>query len=201
MYSKFFKPLLDFILALILVTLLLPIYLIISLLIYIKMGRPIFFRQARPGKDEKIFYIYKFRTMSDDHDDAGNLLPDAQRLHGLGKFIRATSLDELPQLFNVLRGEMSFIGPRPLLVEYLNLYSDEQKKRHNVKPGISGWAQVNGRNAISFTQKFQYDIEYVENISFLFDCKIIFLTLKKVFIREGISAHNHATVEKFNGKN
>lgn len=201
MYRNFFKPLVDFMIALFLIVLLLPIYLVVALLVYLKMGRPIFFRQARPGKDEKIFYIYKFRTMSDERDSDGNLLPDEERLHSLGKFIRSTSLDELPQLFNVLKGEMSFIGPRPLLVEYLKVYSEEQKKRHRVKPGISGWAQVNGRNAISWEQKFQYDVEYVENISFLFDCKIIFLTLKKVFVREGISANNHATVEKFNGKN
>ena len=199
MYRNFFKPLLDFLLALFLLLFFLPILLVVALLIYIKMGRPIFFRQERPGKDEKIFTIYKFRTMSDARDENGNLLPDEKRLAGIGKFIRATSLDELPQLLNVLKGEMSFIGPRPLLVEYLKLYTSEQRKRHSVKPGITGWAQVNGRNAIKWEEKFTYDVWYVEHLSFMLDVKIFFLTLKKVFIKEGISADNHVTMEKFEG--
>jgi len=201
MYETFFKPLLDYSLALFLVLLFLPIYVVLGLLIYLKMGSPTFFRQERPGKDEKLFRIYKFRTMSSEVDEKGNLLPDEKRLHGLGKFIRSTSLDELPQLFNVLRGEMSFIGPRPLLVDYLGLYSDEQKKRHQVKPGITGLAQVNGRNAISFSEKFKYDAEYVEKISFMLDMKILFLTVKKVLIKEGVSSATHVTMEKFNGTN
>lgn len=201
MYKTLFKPLLDYILALFLVLLFLPFYVVVALLIYVKMGRPIFFRQERPGKDEKIFSIYKFRTMSSECDSEGNLLSDEKRLHGLGKFIRSTSLDELPQLFNVLRGEMSFIGPRPLLVEYLELYTPEQKKRHQVKPGITGLAQVNGRNAISFSEKFKYDVEYVENISFFLDMKILFLTIKKVLFKEDISSSTHVTMEKFNGTN
>lgn len=201
MYKTLFKPLLDSILALFLVLLFLPLYIAVALLIYLKLGRPIFFRQERPGKDEKLFNIYKFRTMSSEVDEKGELLADEKRLHGVGKFIRSTSLDELPQLFNVLRGEMSFIGPRPLLVEYLDLYTPEQKHRHDVKPGITGLAQVNGRNAISFSEKFKYDLEYVKGISFWLDMKILFLTLKKVLIKEGVSSATHVTTEKFNGSN
>ncbi|MDD5360370.1 MAG: sugar transferase [Sulfurovaceae bacterium] len=195
------KRLFDFTLALFLILLFLPIFIIISFLILITMGRPIFFSQFRPGYKEKIFGIYKFRTMTNDMDGNGELLPDLQRLHGIGKFIRSTSIDELPQLFNVIKGDMSFVGPRPLLVEYLPLYNDKQKKRHDVLPGITGWAQVNGRNAISWEQKFDYDIWYVDNQSFLLDIKILWLTLLKVIKRSDISSKNSVTVEKFGETN
>ncbi len=201
MYIKVFKPLLDRLAALFLMILFLPIYLLVALIIYIKMGRPIFFTQERPGYKGKIFKIYKFRTMSNKRDENGELLPDEKRLSKVGKTIRSLSLDELPQLFNILKGDMSFIGPRPLLVEYLPLYNKEQQRRHDVKPGITGWAQVNGRNAISWKEKFRYDVEYVENISFLFDMKILWLTIVKVFKKEGISQEGRATMEKFNGEN
>lgn len=193
------KTLFDKTLALFLIILFSPIYIVVSLLILVKMGRPILFRQQRPGKDEKIFGIYKFRTMTNETDNNGNLLPDEQRLVGIGKFIRSTSLDELPQLFNVLKGEMSFVGPRPLLREYLDLYSDEQKRRHDVKPGITGWAQVNGRNAISWEQKFEYDIWYVDNQSFALDMKILWLTFLKVIKRSDIHSSTSATMEAFKG--
>ena len=193
------KSLFDKTLALFLIILFSPIYMIVSLLILIKIGSPILFRQQRPGKDEKIFGIYKFRTMTNEKDADGNLLPDEQRLVGIGKFIRSTSLDELPQLFNVLRGEMSFVGPRPLLIEYLDLYNEKQKRRHNVKPGITGWAQVNGRNAISWEQKFEYDVWYVDNQSFWLDMKILWMTFLKVVKRSDISSSSSATMEKFTG--
>ena len=163
------------------------------------MGKPILFRQKRPGLDEKIFGIYKFRTMTNDTDKDGNLLPDDQRLLGLGKTIRSLSLDELPQIFNVLKGDMSFVGPRPLLVQYLLLYNERQNKRHDVKPGITGWAQVNGRNAISWEQKFEYDVWYVENQSFWLDIKILWLTFLKVVKRSDISSDSSATMEVFKG--
>jgi undecaprenyl phosphate N,N'-diacetylbacillosamine 1-phosphate transferase len=193
------KTLFDKTLALILIILFSPIYIVVSLLILIKMGSPILFRQKRPGLDEKIFGIYKFRTMTNEKDENGELLPDDQRLIGAGKFIRSTSLDELPQLFNVLKGEMSFVGPRPLLIEYLPLYNEKQKRRHNVKPGITGWAQVNGRNAISWEQKFEYDVWYVDNQSFLLDMKILWMTFLKVVKRSDISSTTHVTMEKFEG--
>ena len=201
MYQKLFKPLLDFLGALTLLALLSPLLLITALLIRIKLGSPILFTQPRPGKNEKIFHIYKFRSMSDERNENGELLSDELRLKGLGKTIRSRSLDELPQLFNVLKGEMSFIGPRPLLIEYLPLYNSEQKIRHDVKPGISGWAQVNGRNAITWKKKFKLDSFYVKNQSFLLDMKIIILTIKKVLIRSDVNASNHVTMEKFNGTN
>ena len=163
------------------------------------MGKPVIFKQKRPGLNEKIFEIYKFRTMTNQKDKNGNLLPDEERLKGVGKIIRSLSLDELPQLFNVLKGDMSFIGPRPLLIEYLPLYNKEQKKRHTVLPGITGLAQVNGRNAISWKKKFEYDVEYVEKLSFLLDLKIILLTIKKVLIKEGITKEGHVSTEKFKG--
>ena len=194
-----FKSIFDKILALFLIILFLPIYIVIALLIQLKMGSPIFFRQQRPGLHEQIFGIFKFRTMTNEKDENGELLPDDQRLVGVGKFIRSASLDELPQIFNVLKGDMSFVGPRPLLIEYLDLYSDEQKRRHDVKPGITGWAQVNGRNAISWEQKFEYDVWYVEHQSFWLDIKILWMTLVKVFKREGISQEGQATAEKFRG--
>lgn len=193
------KILFDKTLALFLIIIFSPVYIVVSLLILLKMGSPILFRQKRPGKDEKIFGIYKFRTMTNEKDKDGNLLPDDQRLIGIGKFIRSTSLDELPQLFNVLKGEMSFVGPRPLLIEYLDLYDETQKKRHNVSPGITGWAQVNGRNAISWEQKFNYDVWYVENQSFWLDMKIIWMTFLKVIKRSDISSNTSATMEKFTG--
>ncbi|CAA6820024.1 MAG: Lipid carrier : UDP-N-acetylgalactosaminyltransferase (EC [uncultured Sulfurovum sp.] len=193
------KPLLDKVLALILIILFFPLILITALLVYIKIGKPIFFKQLRPGLKEKLFIIYKFRTMSNEMDKNGILLSDDKRLKGIGKFIRKTSLDELPQLFNVLKGEMSFIGPRPLLVEYLVLYNEKQKTRHHTKPGISGWAQVNGRNAISWEEKFNYDVWYVENQSFLLDMKILWMTFFKVLKRSGVSSATFVTMEKFKG--
>lgn len=200
-YARLIKPVLDRSLALMLILLTLPIMLVLYAAVYVSMGQPVIFRQVRPGRDEKLFSIYKFRTMTNEAGKDGKLLPDHLRLKGTGRLIRSASLDELPQLFNVLKGEMSFIGPRPLLVEYLPLYSPQQKRRHEVLPGITGWAQVNGRNAISWKRKFELDVEYVETIGFWTDMKIILLTLKKVFIREGISQEGHVTMEKFNGKN
>ncbi|MDX4071360.1 undecaprenyl phosphate N,N'-diacetylbacillosamine 1-phosphate transferase [Aliarcobacter skirrowii] len=194
-----FKSIFDKTLALFLIILFSPIYIVVSLLIFFKMGSPILFRQKRPGYKEKIFGIYKFRTMTNEKDANGNLLPDDKRLVGIGKFIRSTSLDELPQLFNVLKGEMSFVGPRPLLEEYLPLYNEKQKRRHDVKPGITGWAQVNGRNAISWEQKFDYDVWYVDNQSFLLDIKILWLTFLKVVKRSDISSSTSSTMEKFEG--
>lgn len=199
MYVNLLKPLMDRFGALILLIFFSPLILLITLMIALSMGRPVYFAQRRPGLHGKIFTIYKFRTMTDEKDSRGNLLPDSARLKGIGQVIRSLSLDELPQLLNVLKGEMSFIGPRPLLPEYLPLYTSQQARRHDVKPGITGWAQINGRNAISWEEKFQYDIEYVDNISFIFDLKIFFRTLIKVFIREGISQNGEATMEKFKG--
>jgi lipopolysaccharide/colanic/teichoic acid biosynthesis glycosyltransferase len=198
-YVNLIKPLLDRFGALILLIIFSPIILLITLMIAVKMGYPVYFAQRRPGLHGKIFTIYKFRTMTDEKDSQGNLLPDSERLKGLGQIIRNLSLDELPQLLNVLRGEMSFIGPRPLLPEYLPLYTPQQARRHSVKPGITGWAQINGRNAISWEEKFRYDTEYVDNISFAFDFKIFYRTFAKVFIKEGISQEGEATMEKFTG--
>ena len=194
-----FKSIFDKTLALFLIILFSPIYIVVSLLIFFKMGSPILFRQKRPGYKEEIFGIYKFRTMTNEKDKFGNSLPDDKRLVGIGKFIRSTSLDELPQLFNVLKGEMSFVGPRPLLKEYLPLYNEKQKRRHDVKPGITGWAQVNGRNAISWEQKFDYDVWYVDNQSFWLDIKILWLTFLKVVKRSDISSSTSSTMEKFTG--
>lgn len=199
MYVNLIKPLLDRFGALILLILFSPLILLVTLLITVSMGRPVYFAQRRPGLHGKIFTIYKFRTMTDEKDSQGNLLPDSERLKGIGQFIRNLSLDELPQLLNVLKGEMSFIGPRPLLPDYLPLYTPQQARRHDVKPGITGWAQINGRNAISWEEKFRYDIEYVDNISFAFDFKIFYRTFAKVFIKEGISQAGEATMEKFTG--
>ena len=176
-----------------------PVVLVISLLVKVKLGSPILFRQFRPGKNGDSFEMMKFRSMLDSIGKDGNPLPDKERLTNFGKFLRASSLDELPGLWNVLKGEMSLVGPRPLLVEYLTLYSSEQARRHEVRPGITGWAQVNGRNAISWDQKFELDVWYVENQSFWLDLKILFLTVKKVFVREGISQEGQATMEKFTG--
>jgi len=199
MYRLFLKRIFDFLLALIGIILLSPVFLVVLvLLITNNQGKPFFF-QKRPGKNEKIFNVIKFKTMTDKKDPHGQLLPDADRLTKLGVFIRKTSLDEIPQLINVLKGDMSLIGPRPLLPEYLPLYNATQKKRHDVKPGITGWAQVNGRNAISWKQKFEFDVYYVENISFIFDVNIFFLTIVKVFRTEGINNEGQATTTRFLG--
>ena len=187
MYRKFLKRFLDIIISLIFISCFWWLYLIIAILVRMKLGSPVLFKQDRPGLNEKIFKMYKFRTMTDERDKNGTLLSDAERLTKFGKFLRSTSLDEIPEFFNILRGDMSLIGPRPLLVEYLNYYTNDEKKRHNVRPGISGWAQVNGRNSLSWEEKFKYDIEYVEKLSFLFDFKIVLLTIKKVLKREDIS--------------
>ena len=200
MYHEYIKTLADTFFALILLLIFSPVILIVGLLIYLKMGKPVFFRQRRPGLHGKIFDIMKFRTMDNIYDNEGNLLGDKERLHGLGKTIRNFSLDELPQLFNVLRGEMSFVGPRPLLEEYLPLYNSEQSKRHDVKPGITGWAQVNGRNAISWEQKFAYDVWYVKHQSFALDMKILWMTCKNVLRRSDISSQTSVTMEKFQGE-
>lgn len=199
MYKKYLKSIFDFSIALIAFFLLLPIFVIVLVrLNIVNQGKPFFF-QLRPGKNGQLFKIIKFKTMNDRRDSNGNLLPDEQRITKIGKFVRKTSLDELPQLINVLKGDMSLIGPRPLLPEYLPLYDKMQIRRHEVKPGITGWAQVNGRNAISWQQKFEYDIWYVKNLSFYLDIKILFLTVNKVFKREGISQIGQATMEKFKG--
>lgn len=189
----------DFFLSLILVILFLPIFILTAIFVLIYIGNPILFKQIRPGKDGKPFKVYKFRTMTNEKNGKGELLPDAVRLNKYGKFIRKLSLDELPQLFNVLKGDLSLVGPRPLLMEYLPLYSNFQNKRHDVKPGITGWAQVNGRNAIEWDEKFKLDVWYVEHQSIWLDIKILFLTIKKVFISEGISNGDHVTIEKFQG--
>lgn len=193
------KRLFDFIISLFAIIILLIPMLIVALVVRMKMGSPIIFTQKRPGLKEKPFYISKFRTMTNKKDSRGSLLSDEKRLTTSGKFIRKLSLDELPQLFNVLKGEMSFVGPRPLLMEYLPLYNEEQSRRHNVRPGITGWAQVNGRNAIEWEDKFKLDVWYVENQSFLLDMKILFLTVYKVFKSEGVSKEGQATTEKFTG--
>lgn len=201
LYEKFIKRPQDFVLSLIALILLCPILLIVAMLVRIRLGSPIIFKQKRPGLNEKIFDMYKFRTMTDDRNENGELLPDSLRLTRFGKFLRSTSLDELPELFNIVRGDMSIIGPRPLLVQYLSLYNEYQKRRHEVRPGLSGLAQVNGRNAIDWEDKFKLDVEYIDNVSFLGDWKIIFLTIKKVFEREGISSNTSATMEPFRGSN
>ena len=193
------KRLFDIVLALILIIVFLPFYIIVTILILTKMGSPVLFRQQRPGLNSDIFGIYKYRTMTNEKDENGNLLPDEQRLLGLGKTIRSLSLDELPQIFNVLKGEMSFVGPRPLLIEYLDYYNDTQKRRHDVKPGITGWAQVNGRNSISWDDKFKLDVWYVNNRTFLLDLRILWLTFYKVIRREGIAHAGDASMPRFKG--
>lgn len=200
MYKYFFKRLFDFILSLLGFIVISPIFIIIWIWLAIaNKGASAFFFQERPGKDEKIFKVIKFKTMTDEKDHQGNLLPDSERLTKMGRFVRSTSLDEIPQLLNVIKGDMSLIGPRPLLVQYLPLYNNFQKRRHEVRPGITGWAQVNGRNAISWQQKFEYDVWYVENISLSLDLKILIRTIQKVFKREGISSDTNATMEAFKG--
>lgn len=202
MYQYCIKRTFDFILVFCTLAIIWPIFLIITLWLYFaNRGAGVFFLQERPGKNGKIFKIIKFKTMTDERDEDGNLLPDERRLTKIGKFIRSTSIDELPQLINVLKGDMALIGPRPLLPQYLPLYSKEQARRHEVRPGITGWAQVNGRNAISWTKKFELDVWYVDHCSFLLDLKIIFLTIKKVFVREGISSDTSVTMEAFTGNN
>ncbi len=198
-YKRYIKRPMDFILSLIGIIALSPILLIIALLVRIKLGSPVIFKQERPGLKERIFTLYKFRTMTDERDENDELLPDGVRLTRFGKFLRSTSLDELPELINILKGDMSVVGPRPLLVQYLPLYDEQQRRRHEVRPGLSGWAQINGRNAISWEDKFSLDVEYVDNISFILDLKIILLTLKKVIIREGINQKGEATIEDFKG--
>lgn len=201
MYKSVFKRIIDLFLSLTGFLVLSPIFLLAMLgLCIANQGKPFFF-QKRPGKNGKIFNIIKFKTMNDKKDNEGKLLSDAERLTAIGSFVRKTSLDEIPQLINVLKGDMSLIGPRPLLPEYLTLYNEEQKRRHNVKPGITGWAQVNGRNAISWEEKFNFDVWYVDHLSLTLDLKIFFMTIKKVFVREGISADGQATTEAFKGNN
>lgn len=202
MYRYFGKRLVGFVFALVVLLTLSPLLLIIILwLLWVNKGTGVFFFQERPGKDCRIFKVIKFKSMTDERDHAGNLLPDEKRLTNAGKFIRSTSLDELPQLINVLKGDMALIGPRPLRVHYLPLYDERQARRHEIRPGITGWAQVNGRNTISWQQRFEYDVWYVDHVSFLLDLKIFFLTIKKVFIREGISSETSVTMEDFNGNN
>ncbi|MFV8281328.1 sugar transferase [Christiangramia marina] len=201
MYRNLIKPIFDFLAAVIALVILSPVLIVVTILLYrANNGKP-FFYQSRPGKNGDIFKIVKYKTMTDEVDDQGNLLPDSERLTKIGSFVRKTSIDEIPQLFNVLKGDMSIVGPRPLLPQYLQLYNEEQLKRHEVKPGITGWAQVNGRNAISWLKKFEYDGWYVKNQSFCLDLKILFKTIKKVVISEGITAENMATTEPFNGRN
>lgn len=199
MYKNFIKRILDIILSFLALVILSPLLIITAFLIRIKLGTPVFFKQLRPGKNEKIFGILKFRTMTDAKDENGNLLPDEIRLTRFGQFLRSTSIDELPELLNILNGDMSIVGPRPLLVQYLERYNEEQKHRHDVKPGLTGLAQVNGRNGITWEEKFHYDLEYVKNITFYGDCKIIFQTVMKVFGREGISSATSVTMEEFKG--
>ena len=199
MYKNYLKRMMDFVLSLMAIIVLSPVLLVVAVLVRTKLGSPVLFKQERPGKDEKIFKLYKFRTMTDEKDENGQLLPDKMRLTKFGKMLRSTSLDELPELFNILKGDMSIVGPRPLLVQYLPRYNAEQKRRHEVRPGLSGLAQVNGRNAISWEDKFKYDVEYVDNVTFWGDWKIIFQTIWNVVKRDGISSETSVTMEEFMG--
>ena len=199
MYQKFVKRLLDILISLIAIVILSPVLIIVAILVRIKLGSPVIFHQDRPGLNEKIFRLYKFRSMTDEKDAEGNLLPDEIRLTKFGKLLRATSLDELPELWNILKGDMSLIGPRPLLVRYLPRYSEEQRHRHDVRPGLTGLAQVNGRNAITWEKKFEYDLQYINELSFGMDVKILFKTVKKVFERADINSETSATMEEFMG--
>jgi len=199
MYQNFFKRILDFSLSFAAILLLSPVIVSVALLVRFKLGGPVLFKQERPGYNEKIFKMYKFRTMTDERDEHGELLPDSVRLTNFGKWLRSTSLDELPELFNILKGDMSIVGPRPLLIEYLPLYNNHQKRRHQVRPGLTGLAQVNGRNAISWEDKFDFDVEYVDNISFWNDCRIKVKTVQKVFLKDGINFVNDSTDEDFRG--
>ena len=199
LYRLYFKRPMDFILSLLAIIVLSPVFIITGVLVRTKLGSPILFKQNRPGLDEKIFTMYKFRTMTDQKDENGELLPDHIRLTKFGKMLRSTSLDELPELFNILKGDMSIIGPRPLLVQYLVLYNAHQQRRHEVRPGLSGYAQVNGRNSINWEDKFDLDVQYVDKVTFINDVKIIMLTLKKVFVKDGISSGSSVTMEVFTG--
>ena len=200
LYKKYIKRLLDIVLSLCAIILLSPVFFILFVLVRVKLGSPALFHQDRPGRDGKIFHMYKFRSMTDERDENGELKPDEVRLTPFGRKLRATSLDELPELFCILKGDMSLVGPRPLLVQYLPLYNERQKHRHDVLPGLTGWAQVNGRNALTWPQKFEYDVEYTEKVSFLMDLKIIFMTVKNVLKREGISPEGAATMDFFKGE-
>lgn len=199
MYRKFFKRLFDIICVLGFFLIFWWVYIVVAVLIRKKLGSPVIFRQRRPGKNEKIFTMYKFRSMTDEKDEFGNLLSDEIRLTKFGKILRSTSLDEIPEFFNILKGDMSLVGPRPLLIDYLGRYNKHQLRRHETRPGVTGWAQVNGRNAISWEKKFDYDVNYIDNCSFILDMKIIFLTIKKIFAKEGISQEGSATMEAFKG--
>lgn len=199
MYRKYIKRLLDIVVSLCGIIVLSPVYLILGILVRVKLGTPVIFKQDRPGKDEKIFRLYKFRSMTDEKDGSGNLLPDEVRLTPFGKKLRSTSLDELPELLNILKGDMSLIGPRPLLVRYLPRYNEFQRHRHDVRPGLTGLAQINGRNAITWEKKFAYDVEYVNKLSFALDVRIFMGTVRAVLKREGISGENNATMEEFMG--
>ena len=199
MYRNYIKRILDIIYSLGFILCFWWVYILVAILVRIKLGSPVIFKQQRPGLNGKVFMMYKFRSMTDARDKDGKLLSDEERLPKFGKLLRATSLDEIPEFFNILKGDMSLVGPRPLLVQYLERYNKRQARRHEVRPGITGWAQVNGRNAISWEQKFEYDVEYVEKCSFLLDMKIIFMTIKKIFIREGISQEGNVTMEEFRG--
>ena len=198
-YRKYVKRLLDIVISLAVITGLSPVYIVTALLVRTKLGSPVLFSQLRPGYKEKIFRMYKFRSMTDEKDENGKLLPDEIRLTPFGAKLRSTSLDELPEMFNILKGDMSLVGPRPLLVQYLPLYNERQAHRHDVRPGLTGLAQVNGRNAISWEEKFEYDVQYVEQLSFLLDLKILFMTVEKVLKRDGISAQGQATMDFFRG--
>lgn len=199
LYERFGKRLLDILLSGTALLVLSPLLLVTAILVRVKLGSPVIFCQERPGKNEKIFKLHKFRSMTDARDENGELLPDRERLTAFGKALRATSIDELPELFDIFRGKMSIVGPRPLLVKYLPLYNEEQHHRHDVRPGLTGWAQVHGRNLTSWEERFQYDVEYVQHISFALDVKIVFMTVRCVFAREGISAEGSATMEAFTG--
>ena len=199
LYKHYIKRLLDIILSLIALVVLSPVLLVIALLISINLGSPVIFSQDRPGKDGKIFKLYKFRSMTDERNELGELLPDSERLPKFGRILRSTSLDELPELWNILKGDMSIVGPRPLLTQYLTLYNKEQERRHEVRPGLTGYAQINGRNSLNWEDRFKYDVEYVEKVSFVMDLKIVLLTVKKVFIKEGISSETSQTMEPFKG--
>lgn len=199
MYKNYIKRILDIIYSLGFILCFWWVYILVAILVRVKLGSPVIFKQQRPGLNGKVFMMYKFRSMTDARDKDGKLLSDEERLPKFGKLLRSTSLDEIPEFFNILKGDMSLVGPRPLLVQYLERYNERQSRRHEVRPGITGWAQVNGRNAISWEQKFEYDVEYVEKCSFLLDIKIIFMTIKKIFIREGISQEGNATMEEFRG--
>ncbi len=198
-YEKYIKRVLDILCSLAAIILFCWLFAVVALLVRIKLGSPVIFKQPRPGKDEKVFMLHKFRSMTDETDDKGELLPDEMRLTRFGRFLRSTSLDELPELWDILIGNMSIIGPRPLLVKYLPLYNDEQRRRHEVRPGLTGWAQVHGRNLTSWEERFAYDTDYVDHLSFALDVKIIFMTVHCVFAREGISAEGSATMEAFTG--